>query len=256
MLCSLTEGFPGDCRMTICIVPTIIDRRRKRRETVRFGRLGLCFCKATVFPCPYSIMSLSYSIPFPNVESYLRFCEAPDLDLLRPPSCEYCGCTTLHSHGCYVRNVWAEEKLWRIRVFRFRCANSDCKHTCSVLPSFVDRYERFTWDVQEVVCTKADEQSLEEAAKRLPAPVGPLCARTVWRWMKRWQEDMDKLDSQFWQYVISLHPTIRMPRGRNRPTQRLRYWQQIWMELSPSKVNVGLFHGLYRLRQSQSTSTA
>jgi hypothetical protein len=125
------------------------------------------------------------------------------------------------------------------------------------LPSFIGRYERFVWDVQELVCTHADdEQSLEEAAKVLPAPIGPLCGRTVWRWMKRWQGYMDKLDSQFWEHVISLHPSIRMPRGRDRPIHRLRYWRQIWMELSPSKVNIGLFHGLYRLRQSQSASMA
>ncbi|WP_407654021.1 DUF6431 domain-containing protein [Alicyclobacillus cycloheptanicus] len=98
-------------------------------------------------------MSQFYTIPFPNVESYLRFCEDPALDRVRPPSCDRCGHIVLHGHGSYVRSVWAEEKSWRIQVFRFRCANPDCRRTCSVLPSFVGRYERFVWDVQELVCT-------------------------------------------------------------------------------------------------------
>ncbi|WP_206919355.1 hypothetical protein [Alicyclobacillus suci] len=97
---------------------------------------------------------------------------------------------------------------------------------------------------------------MEKAGAGVPPPVGPLCTRTVWRWMCRWRAYMNELDGRFWQHVISLHPTIRMPRGRARPSQRLRYWQQIWMALPPDKVNVGLFHGLYRLRQLGSVAMA
>lgn len=196
-------------------------------------------------------MSQSYTIFFPDVESYLQFCGDPGLDRLRPPRCGHCGHPVLHGHRSYKRNVWAKERSWRIPVFRFRCANPECKRTCSVLPSFVGRYERFVWDVQEQVCTNVDTQhSMEEAGRVVPAPVGPICTRTVWRWFRHWRAYMEELEDEFWQYVISLHPTLHMPRGRDRPTRRLQYWKKVWMQLVPKKVNVRLFHGLYRLRQS------
>lgn len=196
-------------------------------------------------------MAPYYSAPFDDVQSYLQFCRAPDLDRIRPPECQHCGHTVLHSHGQYKRKMWSGEQESSLPVFRFICANSGCRRTCSVLPSFVGRYERFSWDAQESVCTKVDEQhTLEEASRSIPAPVGPLSTRTVWRWVKRWRANMDELEERFWQFVISIHPTVYIPRGQARPAPRLRYWQGIWAQLTPKKVNVGLFHGLYRLRQS------
>lgn len=236
--------------MTIHIVTTIIAGGEKRkRDSVGCPPLSLS-SGARLLPGATMAMPSYYSAPFADVQSYMQCCEAPDLDAIRPPECQHCcGHTVLHSHGKYTRRVWSEEQEWRLPVFRFICAKPECKRTCSVLPSFVGRYERFSWDAQESVCTKVDEQhTLEEGS--IPAPVGPLSARTVWRWVKRWRTYMDELEERFWQFVISLHPAVYIPRGQARPARRLRYWQSIWAQLTPKKVNVGLFHGLYHLRQS------
>lgn len=196
-------------------------------------------------------MHLSYVINFPDVQSYLQFCENPDLSLLCPQTCNHCGRRQpLQSHGSYPRNVWCANGLYKIEVFRFRCGN--CGSTVSVLPSFVGRYQRFAWDLQEQVLATCEKgASLEQAGEQVQPPSGPVSARTVWRWRKTWRSWMEALESKFWNCLLFASPFLVLPCGKARPPTQFERWKQLWQEVSPMGMTVHLFHGLFRLRQSQ-----
>ncbi|MDQ0190655.1 hypothetical protein J2S03_002522 [Alicyclobacillus cycloheptanicus] len=186
---------------------------------------------------------------FPDVQSYLRFCEHPDISKIRPQVCSMCGTNQpLRFHGHYKRNVWCEEHCYKIIVFRFLCGR--CCATVSVLPSFVGRYQRTAWDLQEdVLAACEDGASLEKAGSLVPPPSGPISYRTVWRWKKAWELRMESAESGFWKCVLSVRPTLQWPRGTARPKTRIRLWQWIWHQAAPMGMAVGLFHGLFRLCQ-------
>jgi hypothetical protein len=190
---------------------------------------------------------------FENVNTYLEFCKNPNIDQIRPEKCPCCGGDDLHVHGQYIRNVQEQSQSLEILVFRFRCANLECKKTISVIPSFVGKYQRFTWDVQEEVCADVEEgKSLEKAADQVNPPTGPISSKTVWRWCKKCKEWIRETEDIFWNFVLSTEPTIPLPRGRDRAAGTLKYLQQIWSRLT-NWVNVGVLHGLYLLRQSHPT---
>jgi hypothetical protein len=190
---------------------------------------------------------------FENVNTYLQFCKNPNMDQIRPEKCPCCGGDGLHVHDQYIRNVQEQGQSLEIPVFRFRCTNLECKKTMSVIPSFVGKYQRFTWDVQEEICVDVEGgKSLEQAADQVNPPTGPISSKTVWRWCKKCKEWIRETEDTFWNFVLSTEPTIPLPRGKDRAASTLKYWQQIWSGLT-NWVNVGVLHGLYLLRQSHPT---
>lgn len=186
-----------------------------------------------------------------DVQSYLAFCEEPDISTIRPKHCVHCRrIHPLQRHSSYERTVWFRLRAYRIRVYRFQCGA--CKSTVSVLPTFVGRYQRFAWDVQEQVLLSCESgNSLETAAAEMPFPVGPVAPRTVWRWRKTWKAFFTAHESRFWAYVLAVKPSLPLPRGDDRPPGQLTLWKRIWDELLPMGVSVWLLHGLYRLRQPE-----
>ena len=186
---------------------------------------------------------------FVDVQSYLLFCDAPDFSRIRPQVCQACGYNgTLHGHGVYKRTVWGPDGGAVIPIFRFRCPA--CGYTTGVLPSFIGRYERCSWDTQEEALATAEKASLEQAAEMFPPPCGPLSPRTLWRWRKRCRLWMDELDERFWRFVITTAPWLEMQRGANRLASKMARWRQIWQSVSTTSVGVGFLHGLYRLRHA------
>lgn len=109
--------------------------RHKRRETVKglatwslFLPTGLCLRTPYM---PLIIMSVSF-----DVQSYLAFCEHPDVSAIRPKRCVHCGRVhPLQRHSSYERTVWFRLRAYRIRVYRFQCGA--CKRTVSVLPTIL-----------------------------------------------------------------------------------------------------------------------
>lgn len=185
---------------------------------------------------------------FPDVQSYLKFCDNPNLSRLRPDSCRNCGMEhPLSSHGQYKRNVWYGNGQYRIPVFRFKCES--CGKTIGALPSFVGRYQRCSWDMQEdVLLTHEDGATLEQAGDLVPTPSGPISFRTVWRWKKDWKIRMELAEPTFWSCMVSAKPTLQWSQG-TRPQSPIKFWRWVWHQASPMELAVGLFHGLIRLHQ-------
>ncbi len=187
---------------------------------------------------------------FPNVHSYLEFCEHPDLSKIRPQACTGCGRPhPLSKHDRFERDVCCGQHRYHITLFRFRC--EACGKTVTVYPPFIGRYQRCIWDLQEDVLLEHENgKSLEQAGEAVPYPSGPVSSKTVWRWYKRWKAWMDSMESGFWQCVLVAKPTLEIPRGRDRPAKPIALWKHIWRESLPMGVSVGLFQGLFRLRHS------
>lgn len=188
--------------------------------------------------------------PLSNVHSYLEFCEHPDLSIIRPQTCTRCGRQhPLSKHDQFERDVCCGKHRDRIRLFRFRC--EACGKTVTVYPSFIGRYQRCIWDLQEDVLLEHENgQSLEQVGESVPYPSGPISSKTVWRWYKRWKARMDSMETGFWQCVLVAKPSLEIPRGRDRPVKRIGLWKRIWREALPMGVSVGLFQGLSSLRHS------
>lgn len=193
-------------------------------------------------------------ISFPDVQSYLTFCAQPDAKgRFRPPLCNACGrLHPLRIHDQYEREVWSASQVYRITVFRFLCGA--CEKVVSALSSFVGRYQRSAWDVQEEVLLAHEEgRSLEQAGETILPPAGPLSARTVWRWHKAWKDRMHSVESAFWACVLSADPAVVLPRGPARSPSPIRRWLTVWKQVAPMGTAMGLLHGLFCLRQSSAS---
>ena len=195
-------------------------------------------------------MPISYMEPFSNVYAYLEFCEHPDLSRIRPQECVSCGRKhPLNKHDQFERDVFYGKHRYRITLFRFRCGA--CSKTVTVYPSFIGRYQRCMWGLQEeVLLEHEDGKSLEQAGEAVPYPSGPISSKTIWRWSKRWMTWMELIEPEFWRCVLTAKPTLEIPRGRDRPAKPIALWKQIWCEALPMGVSVGLFQGLSYLRHS------
>lgn len=233
--------------MNSVVQPTIIGGAHKRRETHRFGGLVSLHPRNTFYRVPLcNYAHLSYVISFPDVQSYLSFCENEDTSILRPQMCSHCGVVgPLNRHGHYKRPVWCDDGSYLIPIFRFQCPL--CERTTGVLPSFIGRYERCTWDVQEDVLMVVDAgTAIEHAGVTVSPPTGPLSSRTVWRWLKRWRMWMNLVEEQFWQHVISLNPALSIPRGRDRPATKFTLFQQIWRQVTPECMGIRVLHAIFQ----------
>lgn len=184
---------------------------------------------------------------FQDVQSYLEFCEQGDISTLRPQTCCHCHVDRpMNRHGSFKRSVWCNDGESIISAFRFQCPI--CLKTTSVLPSFIGRYERCTWDVQEDVLQAVDEgSSCEQSGEKISPPTGPLSSLTVWRWTKKWRIRMNDLEPQFWSYVIQRNPFLKIPRGRDRPTTQFALFRQTWSQMTSTCMNVRLLHALFRI---------
>jgi hypothetical protein len=164
--------------------------------------------------------------------------------------CSHCGVVRpMNRHGHYKRSVWCDDGDYLIPFYRFQCPI--CNGTMSVLPSFIGRYERCTWDVQEDVVQAVDEGcSCEKAGETVRPPTGPLSSRTVWRWTKIWRGWMSDLEPQFWAFVIQLNPSLDIPRGRDRPETQFALFRRTWRQLASTYMTVRLLHALVRIATS------
>lgn len=185
-----------------------------------------------------------------DVKSYLHFCENPDFALLRPSECSHCQHPVLHRHGTYHRDVDTLEGIYRIPVFRFLCARPACRKTKSVLPSFVGRHQRATWDVQEfAVAACEDGWTLEQVAEKL-SNLG--CIDSVWtvlRWKLKWLQILLENEGALWVLALSLFPSLCIPVGAERPSSRFQWFTYLWEQIASLRMKIGVFHGLHRLRQ-------
>ncbi len=185
-----------------------------------------------------------------DVKSYLRFCEDPDFTVPRPSVCPHCGHGVLHRHGQYRRDADALDGIYRMPVFRFLCALPTCRRTTSVLPSFVGRHQRATWDLQEFAVSACDDgKTLEQVTGEL-SNLG--CIDSMWtilRWKQTWLQILLENEGALWALALSVFPSLCMPVGTERPRSRLRWLSHVWEQIAPWRMSMGMFHGLHRLRQ-------
>jgi hypothetical protein len=100
----------------------------------------------------------------------------------RPAVCPHCPAVNVFiGHGFYLRKPLSPTQVYRIRIKRWYC--TACRHTLSLLPSFVLRFRHYLLDViQHIVVTRFEDGaswiqvSLRCAVEGLPSP------RTIRRW--------------------------------------------------------------------------
>lgn len=167
---------------------------------------------------------------------------------IRPSSCKNCGHSELYRHGTYSRQVYTENEKICIQVVRFRCKH--CRRTMSILPDFVGPYQIVTWDVQQQAFESSDSgQTLERVAESISLPAGPFSVRTISRWKKRWKHALQEMEEALWAWALSHSSSWMFPQGQKfRTLYQSMVW--LWNRMQPFRPSIGMFHGLYRLRQS------
>jgi transposase-like protein len=103
-------------------------------------------------------------------------------DGYRPKPCRHCG-RRLHVHDYRERSQRTEfGKQPPITIVRYRC--EPCGVSWQILPLFLARYLRRTWDVVER--TLMPEPSVREPEAKAREPQRKMAKRTVRRWQQRW----------------------------------------------------------------------
>ncbi|MBI4788183.1 MAG: hypothetical protein HY782_14220 [Chloroflexi bacterium] len=119
-------------------------------------------------------------IEFGSVVEYLD--QFAQLDFPRPEVCPHCGAVhLLIGHGFYLRQPLTPTQAYVVWIKRWLC--KACRHTVSLLPSFVLRYRHYLLEViQAVVITRfEDGMSWNQVARRCTVEGAP-SSRTTRRW--------------------------------------------------------------------------
>jgi hypothetical protein len=102
----------------------------------------------------------------------------------RPDACPCCGqAGSLVGHGFYIRQALDQERVFRVRIKRWRC--KACRRTTSVLPSFLLRFRHYLLAVISQALVARFELGASwldvlrcVAVDNLPSP------RTIGRWCR------------------------------------------------------------------------
>jgi transposase-like protein len=104
------------------------------------------------------------------------------LDFPRPEVCPLCHAVHLFiSHGFYYRKPFSTTRAYRVRIKRWLC--KACRHTLSLLPSFLLRYRHYLLAViQSVVVARFEDRvPWNQVASRCAVEETP-SLRTMRRW--------------------------------------------------------------------------
>lgn len=96
-----------------------------------------------------------------------------------------------------------------------------CKKTVNVLPSFIRRYQRATWDVPEqALRTHENGMSLDKSSRGCVAPCGVGSGEDHVEMGTKMEELDGFSESHFWSFIVSVSPRLEIPRcrGRRPPT--------------------------------------
>ena len=140
-------------------------------------------------------------------------------EIYRPSCCPFCGMDKLWSHGHYLRKSDREGSegvyLDPVPIFRYLC--SDCKHTCSRLPSCIPPRRWYLWLVQQAALVLLLSGSSIRKVTRQSGPD----RRTIGRWW-HW------LNEQFTNH--SFHLRNRFPElGRH--ASRTAFWSACFRQM-------------------------
>jgi transposase-like protein len=172
-----------------------------------------------------------------NVKCYLETVALGIPEADRPKRCLRCGQThrMTHRHDHFTRTVFTlgYPDGIEIPIFRFYCPF--CKKTFSIIPTFVEKHHQTALDIKEEViqCHEAGTGFPEVAKRTAMLPGGRYSAKTIWRWTKRWNERLTKLQPKIWNWLLSRFPHLHFPKGGDGSLWLilLKLWTQIQQEM-------------------------
>lgn len=166
-----------------------------------------------------------------------------------PAKCPWCGYHVLHRHASYTRKVYTETRCFKVVVPRFICTS--CKRTTSRLPDIVGSFQPMSWSVHEQVYAKSETGlSAEKTAEQVSPPTGPISARTVHRWRRKWTARLAEMQALFWYAVLLIQANLYLPVGSDRPQNLYGWMSQVWNYIRTNTETTCLFHFLHRLSSS------
>jgi hypothetical protein len=170
----------------------------------------------------------------------------PDAD--RPGQCPNClqHKHTPHRHSKFERSVFTLDEHVRICIFRFRCP--DCRYVHSVIPAFLEPYQRLSLDLQEelvdAVLQGVTLEAVSEASAMLP--FGPYEEKTIRRLVRGWNDRLTQLESGLWVFLLARVPHLVLERSASLWHVLRSGWETLRRHLS-GFADFRLLHGLNRL---------
>lgn len=169
-----------------------------------------------------------------------------------PEECPRCGHQVLHRHASYTRFVYTKTQRIQVVVPRFICTS--CKRTTSLIPDIVGPFHPMSWAIHEqVYATSETGLSAEETARSVSPPTGPISARTVHRWRRKWTALLAKSQTLLWYAALLVQANLDLPIGSDRPRSLYGWMSRIWQSVRQKTSTTCLFHFLHRIRRSSSS---
>lgn len=159
------------------------------------------------------------------VKVYLLLCAHGVPEENRPRYCPHCkSCVMLHRHGKFTRWVFTVTEALQVPIYRFLCPL--CRHTMSLLPSFIEAHHQAATDVKEtVVCQHANNQSQAQIVSQTQTlPGGAWSEKTIGRWIQRWTERRSAMEARLWRWGLHHSPSAALPRERLSDWRALFVW--------------------------------
>jgi len=228
-------GFP--CDLNVSLLRRHGGLIRGESDTIRMqsGRYRCPWCGETISSCsPVTEQEgrLKSTIPLwhQDLEHYIRLVGThgiPEED--RPQECPKCRQRKRmpHRHSQFERSAFTPSQSARISIFRFRCPV--CGYVHSVIPIFLEPYQRMALDLQEELINSIENgTTLEAVAEETDTlPGGPCSEKTIGRLVRGWAERLAQLESGLWTWLIAHVPHLTLPRSSSLWTGFRSCWETV-----------------------------
>lgn len=240
--------FSGSCSVCLRRHGGLI-REGEDTTRVRNGGYRCPQCTIDLFACSPVTEPAVLPSWHQSVEYYLSEVGThgiPDAD--RPQQCPNClQCKHMpHRHSKFERSVITLEEHLRISIFRFRCP--DCRYVHSVIPAFLEPYQRLSLDLQEelvdAVMQGATLELVTEATSILP--IGPYEEKTIRRLVRGWNDRLVQLESGLWAFFLARVPHLVLERKASLWQTLRSGWETLRLHL-PGVGTSRFLQGLNRL---------
>lgn len=236
---------------------------RGESDTIRMrsGRYRCPWCGEPLSSCsPVTEQEgrLKSTIPLwhQDLKHYIRLVGThgiPEED--RPQECPKCRQRKRmpHRHSQFERSAFTPSQSARISIFRFRCP--DCGYVHSVIPVFLEPYQRMAMDLQEELIDSIENgTTLEAVAEETETlPGGPCSEKTIGRLVQGWAQRLAQLEFGLWAWLIAHVPHLTLPRSSSLWTGLRSCWETVRGQL-PIFGPIRFLHGLNRLCLSLAVS--
>jgi len=232
-------GFP--CNLSISLLRRHGGLVRGESDTIRMrsGRYRCPRCGETppsCLPVAEQEEGLKSTIPLwhQELKHYIHLVGThgiPEKD--RPQECPKCHQRKrmLHRHSQFERSVFTPSQSVRISIFRFRCPV--CGYVHSVIPVFLEPYQRMALDLQEELIDSIENgTTLEAVAEETDTlPGGPCSEKKIGRLVRGWAERLAQLESGLWVWLLAHVPHLTLPRSSSLWTGFRSCWEAVCGQL-------------------------